>query len=156
MFLLISFINLLKRLLLFLVTVAFLTHQPKGEITFLIEGKANCVVEAPSESQLENELRELISRGQCLSSVKLEGDIDQGVEYYKKALYYNWHYADAMYNLGVAYGEMLKFDMGKMDAAGSMIEKAIVANPTYAEAYNNLGLHFTNLNWLFYVVFIFG
>lgn len=31
--------------------------------------------------------------------------------YYKKALYYNWHYADAMYNLGVAYGEMLKFDM---------------------------------------------
>ncbi|KAI7997870.1 Ribosomal RNA small subunit methyltransferase I [Camellia lanceoleosa] len=51
---------------------AFLTHQPKGEITFWIEGKANCVVEAPSESQLENELRELISGGQCLSSaVKL-------------------------------------------------------------------------------------
>ncbi|KAF5962219.1 hypothetical protein HYC85_003428 [Camellia sinensis] len=108
-------------------------EEAKG--AFLIEGKANCVVEAPSESQLENELRELISGGQCLSSVKLEGDIDQGVEYYKKALYYNWHYADAMYNLGVAYGEMLKFDMGKMDAAVSMIEKAIVANPTYAEAF---------------------
>lgn len=29
---------------------------------------------------------------------------------------------------------------GKMDAAASMIEKAIIANPTYAEAYNNLGL----------------
>lgn len=43
--------------------------------------------------------------------VKLEGDIHQGVAYYKKALLYNWHYADAMYNLGVAYGEMLKFDM---------------------------------------------
>lgn len=28
-----------------------------------------------------------------------------------------------------------------MDAAASMIEKAIVANPTYAEAYNNLGLY---------------
>lgn len=41
----------------------------------------------------------------------MEGDIDQGISYYKKALYYNWHYADAMYNLGVAYGEMLKFDM---------------------------------------------
>lgn len=27
-----------------------------------------------------------------------------------------------------------------MDAAASMIEKAIVANPTYAEAYNNLGI----------------
>lgn len=41
----------------------------------------------------------------------MEGDINQGIAYYKKALYYNWHYADAMYNLGVAYGEMLKFDM---------------------------------------------
>lgn len=26
-----------------------------------------------------------------------------------------------------------------MDAAANMIEKAIIANPTYAEAYNNLG-----------------
>lgn len=42
--------------------------------------------------------------------VKLEGDINQGVAYYKKALYYNCRYADAMYNLGVAYGEMLKFE----------------------------------------------
>lgn len=46
----------------------------------------------------------------CLQ-VKLEGDINQGIAYYKKALCYNWHYADAMYNLGVAYGEMLKFEM---------------------------------------------
>ena len=28
-----------------------------------------------------------------------------------------------------------------MDAAAGMIEKAIIANPTYAEAYNNLGIH---------------
>jgi protein O-GlcNAc transferase len=27
-----------------------------------------------------------------------------------------------------------------MDSAASMIEKAILANPTYAEAYNNLGV----------------
>lgn len=27
-----------------------------------------------------------------------------------------------------------------MDAAASMIEKAIIANPTYSEAYNNLGV----------------
>lgn len=31
-----------------------------------------------------------------------------------------------------------------MDAAASMIEKAIVANPTYAEAYNNLGAFLTD------------
>jgi hypothetical protein len=34
---------------------------------------------------------------------------------------------------------MVIFIQGKMDAAASMIEKAIIANPTYAEAYNNLG-----------------
>ncbi|KAI7988160.1 putative UDP-N-acetylglucosamine--peptide N-acetylglucosaminyltransferase SPINDLY [Camellia lanceoleosa] len=60
--------------------------------------------------------------------VKLEGDIDQGVEYYKKALYYNWHYADAMYNLGVAYGEMLKFDMAIV-----FYELAFHFNPHCAE-----------------------
>ncbi|GKB77382.1 isocitrate dehydrogenase [NADP], partial [Tanacetum coccineum] len=43
--------------------------------------------------------------------VKLEGDINQVLAYYKRSLYYNWHYADAMYDLGVAYGEMLKFEM---------------------------------------------
>ena len=36
--------------------------------------------------------------------------------------------------------QILSVLQGKMDAAASMIEKAIMANPTYAEAYNNLGL----------------
>jgi hypothetical protein len=47
----------------------------------------------------------------CVSQAKIEGDINQGVAYYKKALFYNWRYADALYNLGVAYGEMLDFEM---------------------------------------------
>lgn len=51
---------------------AFLAHQPKGEITFLIEGKSISIDERPSEAQLENELRELISEGHSLSmAVKL-------------------------------------------------------------------------------------
>ncbi|XAR71184.1 16S rRNA (cytidine(1402)-2'-O)-methyltransferase [Bertholletia excelsa] len=50
----------------------FSTHPPRGEITFLIEGKANCKVEIPSEFELENELRELIDKGHNLSkAVKL-------------------------------------------------------------------------------------
>ncbi|KAK4766417.1 hypothetical protein SAY87_008059 [Trapa incisa] len=69
------------------------------------------------------------------TKVKLEGDINQGIVYYKKALYYNWHYADAMYNLGVAYGEMLKFDMAIV-----FYELAIHFNPRCAEACNNLGV----------------
>ncbi|CAL5392736.1 unnamed protein product [Camellia sinensis] len=71
--------------------------------------------------------------------VKLKGDIDQGVEYYKKAMYYNWHYADAMYNLGVAYGEMLKFDMAIV-----FYELAFHFNPHCAEACNNLGVIYKN------------
>lgn len=44
-------------------------HQPKGEITVLIEGKAIGTVETPSEDQLEKELRGLISNGHNLSTV---------------------------------------------------------------------------------------
>ena len=43
---------------------------------------------------------------------------------------------------------------GKMDAAASMIEKAIIANPTYAEAYNNLGLYLSIDMFLMDVLFI--
>ncbi|XP_048226673.1 ribosomal RNA small subunit methyltransferase I isoform X2 [Ricinus communis] len=46
---------------------AFADHQPKGEITLLIEGKINCLVETPSESQLEHDLGDLISNGHSLS-----------------------------------------------------------------------------------------
>ncbi|KAJ9186524.1 hypothetical protein P3X46_002088 [Hevea brasiliensis] len=50
----------------------FSGHQPKGEITLLIEGKLNHLVEPPSENQLENDLRDLISSGHSLSmAVKL-------------------------------------------------------------------------------------
>ncbi|CAN1824101.1 Ribosomal RNA small subunit methyltransferase I [Linum perenne] len=48
---------------------AFNNRSVKGEITLLIEGNSNCQVETPSESQLEHELRDLISQGHCLSKV---------------------------------------------------------------------------------------
>lgn len=47
----------------------FSTYQPKGEITLLIEGKEKSIVEAPSECELENQLRDLISSGHSLSTV---------------------------------------------------------------------------------------
>ena len=71
------------------------------------------------------------------------------------------NFSQSLNNLGVVYTVQVKycvicefwinqmssvtdtlpfFLQGKMDAAASMIEKAIIANPTYAEAYNNLGL----------------
>ncbi|GAY43018.1 hypothetical protein CUMW_071350 [Citrus unshiu] len=64
---------------------AFSSHQPKGEITVLVEGKAICVVETPSEDQLEKELRGLISAGHNLSmAVKL---VAQGTSVRRKTIY---------------------------------------------------------------------
>ncbi|XP_038716241.1 ribosomal RNA small subunit methyltransferase I [Tripterygium wilfordii] len=64
---------------------AFSMHQPKGEITLLIEGKEKLAVESPSECQLENELRDLISSGHSLSSaVKL---VAEGTSVRRKTIY---------------------------------------------------------------------
>lgn len=38
--------------------------------------------------------------------------MQEAVQYYQKALTYNVQYADAYYNLGVAYGEMGSYDKG--------------------------------------------
>ncbi|KAL6207477.1 hypothetical protein ACLB2K_018435 [Fragaria x ananassa] len=63
----------------------FITHQPRGEITVLIEVKEDTPVETPSKSQLENELRELISNGHSLSTaVKLVAD---GTSVKRKTIY---------------------------------------------------------------------
>ena len=48
---------------------AFVSRKPRGEMTLLIEGKVDCVDEVPQDSQIENELRELISSGHSLSMV---------------------------------------------------------------------------------------
>jgi len=88
------------------------------------------------------------------AQVKLEGDINQGVAYYKKALYYNWHYADAMYNLGVAYGEMLKFDMVSQKSfiyivfLETLIDPLIRQLPFYYEVYHV----FSQICYLFLII----
>ncbi|CAN0906591.1 Ribosomal RNA small subunit methyltransferase I, partial [Linum grandiflorum] len=64
---------------------AFNNRQVKGEITVLIEGNSNCLVETPSELQLEHELQDLISQGHCLSqAVKL---VAEGSPVKKKTIY---------------------------------------------------------------------
>ncbi|CAL5346327.1 unnamed protein product [Camellia sinensis] len=108
-------------------------HKNRGDLESALACYERCLAVSPNFEIAKN-------MGNCIDrfrnkDVKLEGDIDQGVEYYKKALYYNWHYADAMYNLGVAYGEMLKFDMAIV-----FYELAFHFNPHCAEACNNLGV----------------
>lgn len=108
-------------------------YKNRGDLESAIACYERCLAVSPNFEIAKNNMA--IALTDLGTKVKLDGDINQGVAYYKKALYYNWHYADAMYNLGVAYGEMLKFD-----AAIVFYELAFHFNPHCAEACNNLGV----------------
>ncbi|KAL4312679.1 hypothetical protein GQ457_01G015210 [Hibiscus cannabinus] len=108
-------------------------YKNRGDLESAIACYERCLAVSPNFEIAKNNMA--IALTDLGTKVKLEGDINQGVAYYKKALYYNWHYADAMYNLGVAYGEMLKFDMAVV-----FYELAFHFNPHCAEACNNLGV----------------
>ncbi|TYG84416.1 hypothetical protein ES288_D01G248400v1 [Gossypium darwinii] len=108
-------------------------YKNRGDLESAIACYERCLAVSPNFEIAKNNTA--IALTDLGTKVKLEGDINQGVAYYKKALYYNWHYADAMYNLGVAYGEMLKFDMAVV-----FYELAFHFNPHCAEACNNLGV----------------
>lgn len=108
-------------------------YKNRGDLERAIACYERCLSVSPNFEIAKNNMA--IALTDLGTKVKLEGDINQGVAYYKKALYYNWHYADAMYNLGVAYGEMLKFDMAIV-----FYELALHFNPHCAEACNNLGV----------------
>ncbi|XP_072996970.1 probable UDP-N-acetylglucosamine--peptide N-acetylglucosaminyltransferase SPINDLY [Typha latifolia] len=108
-------------------------YKNRGELEAAIACYERCLTVSPNFDIAKNNMA--IALTDLGTKVKLEGDINQGVAYYKKALYYNWHYADAMYNLGVAYGEMLKFEMAIV-----FYELALHFNPHCAEACNNLGV----------------
>ncbi|KAL0817265.1 hypothetical protein Bca101_073709 [Brassica carinata] len=108
-------------------------YKNRGDLEMAITCYERCLAVSPNFEIAKNNMA--IALTDLGTKVKLEGDVSQGVAYYKKALYYNWHYADAMYNLGVAYGEMLKFDMAIV-----FYELAFHFNPHCAEACNNLGV----------------
>ncbi|XP_010543807.1 PREDICTED: probable UDP-N-acetylglucosamine--peptide N-acetylglucosaminyltransferase SPINDLY [Tarenaya hassleriana] len=108
-------------------------YKNRGDLETAIACYERCLSVSPNFEIAKNNMA--IALTDLGTKIKLEGDVNQGVAYYKKALYYNWHYADAMYNLGVAYGEMLKFDMAIV-----FYELALHFNPHCAEACNNLGV----------------
>ncbi|KAG4996404.1 hypothetical protein AAZX31_10G070200 [Glycine max] len=108
-------------------------YKNRGDLEAAITCYERCLAVSPNFEIAKNNMA--IALTDLGTKVKLEGDINRGVAFYKKALHYNWHYADAMYNLGVAYGEMLKFDMAIV-----FYELAFHFNPHCAEACNNLGV----------------
>ncbi|PWZ58823.1 putative UDP-N-acetylglucosamine--peptide N-acetylglucosaminyltransferase SPINDLY [Zea mays] len=108
-------------------------YKNRGDLDAAIICYERCLTISPNFEIAKNNMA--IALTDLGTKVKIEGDINRGVAYYKKALYYNWHYADAMYNLGVAYGEMLNFEMAIV-----FYELALHFNPRCAEACNNLGV----------------
>ncbi|XP_066331172.1 probable UDP-N-acetylglucosamine--peptide N-acetylglucosaminyltransferase SPINDLY [Miscanthus floridulus] len=108
-------------------------YKNRGDLEAAIACYEKCLTISPNFEIAKNNMA--IALTDLGTKVKIEGDINQGVAYYKKALFYNWHYADAMYNLGVAYGEMLNFEMAIV-----FYELALHFNPRCAEACNNLGV----------------
>lgn len=74
------------------------------------------------------------------TKLKNEGNLQEGIKHYKQALYYNSRYPDVYYNLGVAYGEKLKYER-----AITHYELAIHFNPMCCEAYNNLGVIYKDM-----------
>ncbi|KAK8953261.1 putative UDP-N-acetylglucosamine--peptide N-acetylglucosaminyltransferase SPINDLY [Platanthera guangdongensis] len=108
-------------------------YKNRGDLETAIACYERCLAVSPNFEISKNNMA--IALTDLGTKVKIEGDISQGVELYKKALCYNWRYADAMYNLGVAYGELLKFDMAIV-----FYELALHFNPQCAEACNNLGV----------------
>lgn len=108
-------------------------YKNRGDLETAIACYERCLAVSPNFEIAKNNMA--IALTDLGTKVKIEGDISQGVELYKKALCYNWRYADAMYNLGVAYGELLKFDMAIV-----FYELALHFNPQCAEACNNLGV----------------
>jgi predicted O-linked N-acetylglucosamine transferase (SPINDLY family) len=108
-------------------------YKNRGDLDAAIACYERCLAVSPNFEIAKNNMA--IALTDLGTKVKIEGDIHKGVAYYKKALLYNWHYADAMYNLGVAYGELLKFDMAVV-----MYELGLHFNPLCAEACNNLGV----------------
>ncbi|XP_043712609.1 probable UDP-N-acetylglucosamine--peptide N-acetylglucosaminyltransferase SPINDLY [Telopea speciosissima] len=108
-------------------------YKNRGDLELAIACYERCLAVSPNFEIAKNNIA--IALTDLGTKVKLGGDMNQGVAYYKKALYYNWHYADAMYNLGVAYGESLNFDKAVV-----FYELALHFNPHCAEACNNLGV----------------
>ncbi|KAJ7976159.1 Tetratricopeptide repeat (TPR)-like superfamily protein [Quillaja saponaria] len=105
----------------------------RGDLDSAIACYERCLAVSPNFEIAKNNMA--IALTDLGTKVKLEGHINNGVAFYKKALYYNSQYADAMYNLGVAYGEMLKFDKAIV-----FYELAFHFNRNCAEACNNLGV----------------
>ncbi len=68
------------------------------------------------------------------NAFQYQGDLNQAITFYKKALRISPEFTEAYNNLGSAW-----ITQGRLTEAQRCFQKALLMNPLYAEAYNNLG-----------------
>ena len=64
-----------------------------------------------------------------------QGNLNEAIEAFKKAISIKPDYAEAHNNMGIVY-----YKHGETEAAISAYQNAINTNPNYAEAYYNIGI----------------
>jgi tetratricopeptide (TPR) repeat protein len=79
--------------------------------------------------------RSFLAQGNLGAAAFKDGQLDEAIAHYQKALEINPNFAGIHYDLGLAF-----FQLGRMDEAIAQYKKEIEINPDYALAHNNLGL----------------
>jgi Tfp pilus assembly protein PilF len=105
-------------------------HYSSGQMNEALLGIADLIKDYPNDSLLFN------VQGACYSEIGLN---DSAITSFKNAIAIKPNYAEAHFNLGVAYQKLLDFDN-----SSKCYEIAISINHAYPTAHNNLGLIFLN------------
>jgi predicted O-linked N-acetylglucosamine transferase (SPINDLY family) len=110
-------------------------HKQRGELEAAIACYERALQLHPNFTLASMNLS--VALNDYATSIKMESPsrFKEAVRLYKRALYHNSKYADAWYNLGVAYGES-----NRPERAAVCYEIAFHLNPQCAEALNNLGV----------------
>ncbi|KZV20163.1 hypothetical protein F511_01020, partial [Dorcoceras hygrometricum] len=123
---------------------AFSAHQPKGEITLMIEGTTNRETRVLTEAQLENELGELISKGHSLSELGWFAIHSVFINWHRKLLNPRWKNMALFYSnasneediLATTYSPSQK--LISYPSSGTPNNKAYASQPSVSESYLNM------------------
>jgi tetratricopeptide (TPR) repeat protein len=95
------------------------------------------------ETTLARNPNSWLAQGDLGNALLKDGQVDEAIAHFQKALEINPNFAATRYNLGLALSLA-----GRTAQAITQYEKAVELKPDYAEAHNNLGLAFYRLGKL--------
>lgn len=108
-------------------------HKLRGELDAAIASYERCLAISPNFTIARNNMAiALTHKG---SDLKAQGKKEDAIKCYEQALSYNMQQAEALYNLGLVFGEA-----GNLTRASFMFELCVYFCPSCAEAFNYLGI----------------